>query len=45
VAAGIRRRATHFGYSPSERKGADHAATYLTRKKPHPDYQTALTNG
>lgn len=45
VAAGIRRRATHFGYSPSERKGADHAATYLTRKKPHLDYQTALANG
>ncbi len=45
VAAGIRRRATRFGYSPSERKSADHAATYLTSKKPHLDYQTALTNG
>ncbi|MGH3845845.1 MAG: ISKra4 family transposase [Pseudonocardiaceae bacterium] len=45
VAAGIRRRATQFGYSPSERKGADQAATYLTSKKPYLDYQTALTNG
>jgi hypothetical protein len=31
VAAGIRRRATRFGYSPSERKGADQAADYLMR--------------
>lgn len=45
MAAGIRRRATRFGYSPSERTGADHAATYLTRKKPYLDYQTALANG
>jgi hypothetical protein len=45
VAAGIRRRATRFGYSPSERKGADQAATYLTNKKSYLDYQTALANG
>ncbi|MGH3889668.1 MAG: ISKra4 family transposase [Pseudonocardiaceae bacterium] len=45
VAAGIRRRATLFGYSPSERKGADQAATYLTSKKPYLDYQTALASG
>jgi hypothetical protein len=45
VAAGIRRRATRFGYSPTERKGADHAAAYLTSKKPYLDYKTALANG
>ncbi len=45
VAAGIQRRATRFGYSPAERKGADQAATYLTNKKPYLDYQTALANG
>lgn len=45
VAAGIPRRATRFGYSPSERKGADQAATYLTSKKPYLDYQAALANG
>ncbi len=45
VAAGIRRRATRFGYSPAERKGADHAATYLTTKKPYLDYRAALTSG
>ncbi|MBV8542427.1 MAG: hypothetical protein JO364_18105, partial [Pseudonocardiales bacterium] len=43
VAAGIRRRATRFGYSASERKGADHTATHLTRKRPYPDYHTALS--
>jgi hypothetical protein len=45
VAAGIHRRATHFGYSPAERTGADHAAAYLTNNKPYLDYQTALANG
>jgi hypothetical protein len=45
VAAGIRRRATRFGYSASERKGADTAADYLTRKRPHLDYHTALAEG
>ena len=45
VAAGIRRRATRFGYNPTERKGADDAATYLTNKRPYLDYTTALTSG
>ena len=45
VAAGIRRRATQFGYSPSERKGADQAATHLTSKKPYLEYHTALAGG
>jgi hypothetical protein len=42
VAAGIRRRATTFGYSAAERDGADACADYLTAKKPHLDYATAL---
>ena len=29
VAAGIRRRATTYGYSPAERAGADECARYL----------------
>jgi hypothetical protein len=45
VAAGIRRRATRFGYTTSERKGADDAARYLTNHAPHLDYPTALANG
>jgi hypothetical protein len=45
VAAGIRRRATRCGHCDSERKGADAAANYLTRKKPCLDYATALANG
>jgi hypothetical protein len=45
VAAGIRRRATRFGYRDSERKGADTAADYLTSKRPYLDYHTALANG
>ncbi|MCA1682323.1 MAG: ISKra4 family transposase, partial [Actinobacteria bacterium] len=45
VAAGIRRRATRFGYSPSERHGADHAATYLTNKNPYLNYPSALAGG
>jgi hypothetical protein len=45
VAAGIRRRATRFGYSPSERQGADQAATYLTNKNPYLNYHTALAHG
>jgi hypothetical protein len=45
VAAGIRRRATRFGYSAVERKGADDAATYLDNKKPYLDYATALEAG
>jgi hypothetical protein len=45
VAAGIRRRATRFGYSAAERAGADACADYLTRHKPHLRYDTALAAG
>lgn len=45
VAAGIRRRATRYGYSPAERAGADACAGYLTAKKPYLGYHTALTAG
>ncbi len=45
VAAGIRRRATTFGYSPAEREGADACADYLTAKRPYLDYATALAKG
>ena len=45
VAAGIRRHATTFGYSPAEREGADACADYLTAKKPYLDYATALAKG
>jgi hypothetical protein len=38
VAAGIRRRATRYGYSTAERKGADEAAAYLTSKTPYLRY-------
>jgi hypothetical protein len=45
VAAGIRRRATRFGYSTAERAGADTCADYLTNKKPYLAYHTALASG
>ena len=45
VAAGIRRRATTYGYSPAERAGADEAARYLDNKKDYLDYATALAKG
>jgi len=45
AAAGIRRRATTFGYSPAEREGADACADYLTAKKEYLDYATALAAG
>ena len=45
VAAGIRRRATAFGYSAAEREGADACAGYLTAKKKYLDYATALAEG
>jgi hypothetical protein len=45
VAAGIRRRATTYGYSAKEREGADACARYLTAKKPYLDYATALAAG
>jgi hypothetical protein len=45
VAAGIRRRATTYGYSPAERAGADEAARYLDNKKDYLGYDTALEKG
>ncbi len=45
VAAGIRRRATTYGYQGNERDGADTCAGYLTAKKPYLDYATALASG
>ena len=45
VAAGIRRRATTYGYSPAERAGADECARYLENKQDYLGYATALTKG
>ncbi len=45
VAAGIRRRATAYGYSPAERAGAGECARYLDNKNDHLDYATALQKG
>ena len=45
VAAGIRRRATTYGYSPAERAGADECARYLENKNGFLDYATALKKG
>ncbi|HUZ39227.1 MAG TPA: ISKra4 family transposase, partial [Streptosporangiaceae bacterium] len=45
VAAGIRRRATTYGYSRTERAGADECARYLDNKRGYLDYATALRKG
>jgi hypothetical protein len=45
VAAGIRRRATTYGYSGPERAGADECARYLQNKKDYQGYATALQKG
>jgi hypothetical protein len=45
VAAGIRRRATTYGYSQHERKGAGTCAAYLDAKAPYLDYPAALASG
>jgi len=45
VAAGIRRRATRFGYTGKERDGADTCATYLDHKAAYLDYPAFLTAG
>ena len=45
VRAGIRRRATSYGYSPKEREGADACATYLENKKDYLDYPAFLAAG
>ena len=45
VAAGIRRRATTYGYTGAERAGADDCARYLDNKKDYLRYDTALRKG
>lgn len=45
AAAGIRRRATTYGYTGTEREGAGTCAAYLTAKKPYLGYATALAQG
>jgi hypothetical protein len=45
AAAGIRRRATTYGYTGTERDGADECARYLENKKDYLDYATALAQG
>jgi hypothetical protein len=45
VSAGIRRRATAYGYTGPERAGADECARYLDNKKNYLDYATALQKG
>ena len=45
VAAGIRRRATTYGYSPAECAGAAECARYLENKNGFLDYATALKKG
>ena len=45
AAAGIRRRAATYGYSPAERAGADECARYLDNKKDYLDYPAALASG
>jgi hypothetical protein len=45
VAAGIRRRATAYGYCGPGRAGADECARYLENKKDYLGYPTALRQG
>ena len=45
VQAGIRRRATSYGYSTKEREGADACADYLENKKDYLDYPAFLAAG
>ena len=45
VQAGIRRRATRYGYSTKEREGADACASYLENKKDYLDYPAFLAAG
>ena len=45
VAGQIRRKATNARLDPANRKIAEEAATYLTRKAPYLDYPTALEHG
>ena len=45
VQAGIRRRASSYGYSTKERQGADACADYLENKKDYLDYPAFLAAG
>jgi hypothetical protein len=45
VRAGIRRRATAWGYSPAERAGADECTRYLENKQDHLGYPAFLAAG
>lgn len=45
VASTIRNEAAKADLSPTQRKGADEAAAYLTSKAPYLDYPLALTSG
>jgi hypothetical protein len=45
VAGQIRRKSTNADLDPANRKIAEEAATYLTRKAPYLDYPTALKQG
>jgi hypothetical protein len=45
VAGQIRRKSTNARLDPANRKIAEEAATYLTRKAPYLDYPTALEQG
>jgi hypothetical protein len=45
AAARIRRRASTYGYTGTEREGAGTCAAYLTAKKPYLGYATALAQG
>ena len=45
VARAIRRQATKADLTPTQRKGADTAADYLTSKAPYLNYPQALTSG
>ena len=45
VRAGIRRRASTYGYNPAERAGADECADYLEHKQDYLDYPAFLTAG
>ena len=45
VQAGIRRRASSYGYSTKEREGADACADYLENKKDYLDYPAFLAVG
>ena len=45
VRAGIRRRATTYGYSAKEREGADGCADYLEHKQDYLDYPAFLAAG